>query len=182
MRKGNGGTYPILFLTLVVFISVIALTLTNSVTEERIVDARREAIKEMLQTLFPEMDDFIYDEAAERYTVTRDNAPLGQAFMALAVGYGGPIDILVGLEQNNALRGIEIISQKETPGLGAKIIEAAFLDQFARQTGETLALTRDGGTIDAITGATISSSAVVKGVKEAILRQLGVQARDEGGK
>ena len=178
MRKGNGGTYPILFLTLVVFISVIALTLTNSVTEERIVDARREAIKEMLQTLFTEMDDFVYDEVAERYTVTRDDAPLGQAFMAVAVGYGGPIDILVGLEQDNTLRGIEVISQKETPGLGAKITEAAFLHQFAGQAGETLALTKDGGTIDAITGATISSSAVVEAVKEAILSQSGT---NEGG-
>lgn len=178
MRKGNGGTYPILFLTLVVFISVIALTLTNSVTEERIVDARREAIKEMLQTLFPKMNDFVYDEIAERYTATKDDAPLGHAFMAVAVGYGGPIDILVGLEQDNALRGIEIISQKETPGLGAKITEAAFLDQFAGQTGKILALTKDGGTINAITGATISSSAVVEAVKEAILSQSGT---NEGG-
>ncbi len=178
MRKRNGGLYPILFLTLVVFISVIALTFTNGVTEERIVDARREAIKEMLQTLFPEMDDFIYDEAAERYTATSDNVPLGRAFMAVAVGYGGPIDILVGLEKDNALRGIKIISQKETPGLGAKITEAAFLDQFAGQIGKTLALTKDGGTIDAITGATISSSAVVEAVKEAILSQSGT---NEGG-
>ena len=178
MRKGNGGLYPILFLTLVVFISVIALTLTNSVTEERIVDARREAIKEMLQTLFPQMDDFIYDEASERYAIAKNGAPLGQAFMAVAVGYGGPIDILVGLEQDNALRGIEIISQKETPGLGAKITEGAFLDQFAGQAGETLALSKDGGTIDAITGATISSSAVVDAVKEAILSQ---SETNEGG-
>ncbi len=178
MRKGNGGTYPILFLTLVVFISVVALTLTNSVTEERIADARREAIKEMLQTLFPEMDDFIYDEATQRYTVSVGGALLGQAFMAEGAGYGGPIDILVGLEQDNTLRGIEIISQKETPGLGAKITDAAFLDQFAGQAGETLALTKDGGTIDAITGATISSSAVVEAVKEAILSQSGT---NEGG-
>ena len=173
MGKGNGGLYPILFLTSVVLISVVALTVTNAITEEPIAEGRRQAIMEMLQTLFPEMDDFNYDEEAERYSVTAGGFLLGQAFMAQGVGYGGSIDILVGLELDSALRGVQIVSQKETPGLGAKIVEPAFLDQFAGVDGETLALTKDGGMIDAITGATISSSAVVEAIKDAILEQSG---------
>lgn len=181
MGKGNDGIYPVLFLTLVVFISVVALTLTNSVTEERVEAARGEAIKEMLLTLFSEMDDYRYDEATQRYTIVVGGMPRGQAFMAEGAGYGGPIDILVGLEKDNTLRGIRIISQKETPGLGAKITDAAFLDQFAGLHVRGLALAKEGGTIDAITGATISSSAVVEGVKGAILQQLGLEVHDEKG-
>ena len=178
MSKGQGGLYPILFLTVVVLVSVIALTVTNDITEEPIAEGRRQAIMEMLQSLFPEMDDFSYDEESERYTVTADGILLGRAFMAQGVGYGGPIDILVGMELDNALRGVQIVSQKETPGLGAKITKATFLDQFVGQDGETLALTKDGGTIDAITGATISSSAVVEAIKDAIQEQSG---NNEGG-
>ena len=178
MGKGNGGLYPILFLTAVVLVSVIALTVTNGITEEPIAEGRRQAVMEMLQTLFPKMDDYSFDENSERYTVTADGVLLGQAFMAQGVGYGGPIDILVGLELDNALRGVQIVSQKETPGLGAKITEATFLDQFVGQDGQTLALTKGGGTIDAITGATISSSAVVEAIKDAIQEQSG---NNEGG-
>jgi len=178
MGKGNGGLYPILFLTAVVLISVIALTVTNGITEEPIAEGRRQAIMEMLQTLFPKMDDFSFDEQSERYSVTAGGASLGQAFMAQGVGYGGPIDILVGLEPDNTLRGIQIVSQKETPGLGAKITETAFLDRFVGADGRTLALAKDGGTIDAITGATISSSAVVEAIKAAVLEQSG---NNEGG-
>jgi len=173
MGKRQGGLYPILFLTVVVLISVIALTVTNDITEEPIAEGKRQAIMEMLQSLFPEMDDFRYDEESERYTVTADGTLLGQAFMAQGVGYGGPIDILIGLELDSALRGIQIVSQKETPGLGAKVTGATFLNQFVGQEAGTLALTKDGGAIDAITGATISSSAVVKAIKDAVLEQSG---------
>ena len=147
MSRAQGGLYPILFLTVVVLISVIALTVTNGITEEPIAEGRHQAIMEMLQTLFPEMDDFSYDEESGRYTVTAGGTSLGQAFMAQGVGYGGPIDILIGLEPDGALRGVQIVSQKETPGLGAKIVDAAFLDQFVGADGKTLALTKDGSKV-----------------------------------
>lgn len=177
-RKAN-GFFPIIFLTLVVFISVVALTLTNIVTQERIEVAKREAIKEMLGALFPEMEDFAYDEESGLYTVLMGSEPLGQAFMAEGAGYGGTIAILVGLEQDHSVRGIQIISHQETPGLGAKISEPSFLEQFKGINLNEIALARDGGKIDAITGATISSSAVVKGVKEAILKKMHALGEEE---
>jgi electron transport complex protein RnfG len=74
---------------------------------------------------------------------------------------------------NESLQGIKIIAQQETPGLGAKIIDASFLDQFKGVAVDEVGLARDGGRIDAISGATISSSAVVEGVKDAIMKELG---------
>ena len=167
-RKAN-GFFPVIFLTLIVFISVIALTLTDVVTKEKIEIAKKEAITEMLGTLFSEMEDFTYDEASELYTPLAGGESLGHAFMAKGIGYGGAIDILIGLDPDATLRGIKIIFQQETPGLGAKITEPFFLDQFHGLSLDQVALIQNGGRIDAITSATLSSSAVVKAVKEAIL-------------
>ena len=181
MVKERRGSYTIIFLTLVVLLSVVALTLVDGVTAERIAANKREAIKQMLAALFPEMADFVYDEETGLYSLYDERAVsldeetgessvdqsfpgVGYAFMTNAKGYGGKIGILVGLETNRALRGIRIISHQETPGLGAKITDTDFLDQFAGLVPDQLVLARDGGAVDAITGATISSRAVAEGV------------------
>ncbi len=168
MAKQRGSLYPIVFLTLVVFLSVVSLTLMDGMTREKILAAQQAEIQELLSTLFPSLETFTVDEASGEYTILNNAAAIGQAQMIQAVGYGGPIDILVGIEPGGTLRGIRIISQQETPGLGAKITEAAFLDKFVGVAITELDLSRDGGTIDAITGATISSRAVVDALKETL--------------
>ncbi|MBU0595603.1 RnfABCDGE type electron transport complex subunit G, partial [Candidatus Bipolaricaulota bacterium] len=175
MAKGQGGAYPILFLTLVVLVSIVALTLIDGITRERIAQAQNDDVQEMLTTLFPEMDNYEFDEASGVYTILA-GGPIGSALMTKATGYGGRIDILIGVEPDQRLRGIRVISQQETPGLGAKIVEASFLDQFVGLSLDQLALTKTGGSVDAITGATISSSAVIEGVRRGIL-----QLNTEGG-
>ncbi len=64
--------------------------------------------------------------------------------------------------------------------MGAKIVEDSFLSQFKGLSMDEVALSRDGGKVDAITGATISSSAVVEGVKEAILKKLETSNKEGG--
>jgi len=186
MVKERRGSYPIIFLTLVVLLSVVALTLIDGVTAERIAANKREAIKQMLAALFPEMADFVYDEEAGLYSLYDERAvsvdeetgesvvlpgfpAIGYAFMTNGKGYGGKIGILVGLETDRAVRGIRIISHQETPGLGAKITKIEFLGQFAGLVPDQLALPRDGGAVDAITGATISSRAVAEGVAAGLI-------------
>jgi len=180
MSKKKNDFFPVIFLTLIVVVSVVALTLTNGITKDKIAIAKKEAISEMLATLFPEMEDFTLDEESGLYTPLTEGESLGHAFMATATGYGGTIDILIGLEPDATLRGIKIISQQETPGLGAKIIEGSFLSQFKGLSVNEVALSRDGGKIDAITGATTSSSAVVNAVKEAILKKLETLNKEGG--
>lgn len=176
--KHKGDLYPVLFLTFVVLVSVVALTLTNSITRDKIALAKKKAVAEMLSTLFPDMDSFKYDKATGMYTIFSHGTIIGHAFTAQGHGYGGAIDILIGLRpDNHTLQGIRIISQQETPGLGAKIVEPSFLDQFKGISTDQIALARNGGKIDAITGATISSSAVVEGVRKAIEQKLGNQEK-----
>ena len=175
-KPKRSGLYPILFLTIVVLVSVVALTLIDGITHERILEAQANEVKEMLAALFPELDSYELDEATGRYTVLRGGSEVGLAFTAKPTGYGGAIDVLVGLEPDYRLRGIRVISQQETPGLGAKIVESAFLDQFVGLAVDDLALRKNGGSVDAITGATISSAAVTDGVRDAIVALI-----EEGG-
>jgi electron transport complex protein RnfG len=82
-------------------------------------------------------------------------------------GYGGTIEVMVGLLPGGAIHGIEVLSHLETPGLGAKIREAKFKDRFKKRnlSNTKWAVKKDAGDIDGITGATISSRAVIKGIK-----------------
>jgi len=84
----------------------------------------------------------------------------------------GDINILVGLEDETTVKGIKIVSQEETPGLGTRITEPFFTDQFAGIAIKDIALSRDGGKIDAITSSTISSSAVVDAVRATVMEKV----------
>jgi len=127
-------------------------------------------VKSMLNEQFPSMDDYSYYEKSDTYTVFSNDKIVGYAFMANANGYGGSIEILVALENtlltedDIVIHGISVISHSETPGLGERIVETVFSSQFNGITTDEVALKDNGGKIDAISGATISSSAVVEAV------------------
>jgi len=94
----------------------------------------------------------------------------GFALEAVADGYSGPIDLMVGVMPDGTVSGVKVISHAETPGLGAHIIETSFSAQFSGIPADetTLALKKNGGVIDQVTGATISSEAVVRAVREQV--------------
>ncbi len=161
--------YPIISVTVVVFIAVTLLNATDAVTRPAILEQRELRKMRMLGEIFPEMDERIAEN--DIYRIYADGVEIGFAFLAEGRGYGGPIDILVGLE-NETVQGITIVSHTETPGLGEKITERTFLDQFAGLNIDDVALRRDNGEVDAITGATISARAVADAVRETAKRIL----------
>ena len=121
----------------------------------------------------------LYTNGSARYTFEEDiyivfaeEAVVGYAYLASGKGYGGYIDILVGLEDETTLRGISIIRHSESPGLGAKITENEFRDQFIGLEIDDVELEYDGGQIDAITGATISSKAVADAVRTTAIEKI----------
>ncbi len=168
--------YPIVFLTVIVLISVSLLIYINSITSP-IVEAQQEAeIKNMLSGMFADMDDFKYED--EIYIIYQDSEIIGYAFLATGKGYGGKINILVGVDENFAIEDVVIISNTETPGLGSKITENSFTDQFKGMAAEDIALKKDGGEVDAITGATISSKAVVEAIRKAMVEKINLLEGD----
>ncbi len=164
--------YPIILLTLVVLVSVALLMGLNTVTEP-IIEAQREAaIIRILEEIFPGMTEFVLEDGI--YYIFEDDQEQGYAFIASGSGYGGEISIMVGLDTDLLIKDISIISQTETPGLGSRIEEEDFLAQFSGLDVPQLELERNQGEIDAITGATVSSEAVVDAVREEMQDKLNV--------
>ena len=164
------GVFPIIFITIVALISVALVTATDSITRDKIEEQKEQQIQSMLKEMFPSMSEYTFED--DIYTIYSDGAGVGYAFLAVGKGYGGDIDILIGLEDETTIKGITIISQSETPGLGSRIAESSFASEFAGLNIGDVALKQDGGEIDAITGATISSGAVVDAVRTAAMEKV----------
>lgn len=164
------GVFPIIFITIVVFVSVGLVTWTDSITKDKIEEQKEQEIQSMLKEMFPSMSEYTFED--DIYTIYSDGAGVGYAFLAVGKGYGGDIDILIGLEDETTIKGITIISQSETPGLGSRIAESSFAIKFAGLNIGDVALKQDGGEIDGITGATISSGAVVDAVRTTAMEKV----------
>jgi len=100
------------------------------------------------------------------YKAMQNGEPAGWVIKSSGQGYADKIELLVGVNPDlSAITGLFVLNQKETPGLGNKIIEEDWRNQFvAKATDKGLAVVKTGAKapneIDAITGATISSRAV----------------------
>ena len=93
------------------------------------------------------------------------------AFEMTAMGYKGKIGVMVGFDlEKDRLTGIGILTHQETPGLGARVSEPIFTNNFKdRVISEIFKVKKDNGTIDAVSGATISSRAVCSAVEQSIV-------------
>ena len=129
------------------------------------------AIKEVL----PETAVAIEEERTVEYnggTYTynlaydKDGNTVGCAINVTPLGFGGPIVIKVGFDVDGVIWNTKVLSQAETPGLGAKCVEPAFTDQFKgfNPAEKTLKVKKDGGDVDAITASTITSRAYADGL------------------
>ena len=90
------------------------------------------------------------------------------AFSAAAKGYHDLIEVMVGVDPDGKLTGISIMTHTETPGLGARIVEPSFTDQFSGLDLDTTKLSAEGGKVDTLSGATFSTVGVVTAVTEAL--------------
>lgn len=186
----------ILALTIVCFVSALLLAKVYQLTDSKIKkDITETGISSLLDASFPGMKEYkdiprkpgfygIYDGAGKTIGIARftekltdtvwnivDTAGItgGIICRVFPNGYNGPFEMFVAIAMDSSVIGISFSENlKETPGLGTKIKDLWFKSQFiGKKPGEVL-LSSEGGKIDAITGATVSSNAVITGVKEAI--------------
>lgn len=103
-------------------------------------------------------------------------APVGYAFVGEGNGYGGIIRIMVGVsEAEGKILNLTVLSHSETPGLGSRIEDAGFRNQFVGKTlSDPIAVGRD---INALSGATISSRAVTEAVRRGLEQASAVYER-----
>jgi electron transport complex protein RnfG len=90
------------------------------------------------------------------------------AYSAAAKGYHDLIEVMVGVDPEGKLTGISIMTHTETPGLGARIVEPEFTDQFAGLDLDTTKLSAEGGKVDTLSGATSSTVGVIAAVSAAL--------------
>lgn len=159
-------------LILLVITSLAALILggVNSMTAGIIEERALEESLEAIEAFFPESDDagvldssaiLEYDLIEEVYEVRQDGEVIGYTFKTAPNGYDGPIEVLTGISVDGEITGIEILSQTETPGLGDRITTDDFKNQFAGLSADS------DLEVDTLSGATVSSNAVINGVDAA---------------
>lgn len=129
--------------------------------------AERAAIEEGLlaEKRYVELDG----EQKLFFVVREDGEPYAVALEDYGQGFGGELGVMIGFElATGNLIGIGITTMSETPGVGTKVRDASFLKQFQGLAGgSTFKVKKDGGDIDAVTGATVSSRAVAQAIERA---------------
>ncbi len=173
-----------LMIAVVVTCAVAALGLagTYAVTAERIVEQQRLAEARSLKSVLPDASEFQQVEDAKILqsaeaeaegvfvsafrALASDGALIGWGVRVQPRGYGGPMQMVVGLDRNGKVTGASILSMNETPGLGTRIqSDKWFLEQFAGV--EASGVDKQLKALDVIAGATKSSRGVNKGVAAA---------------
>ena len=164
------------------------LGLVYEVTKTPIAQAQEDAKQEAYRTVLADADTFVNEEGfkeSKKAGYDSDDISevvVGQDRLGETVGYvitvtshegyGGDIQISVGIETDGTVKGIEMLSISETAGLGMKATEADFKDQFKDKKVEKFSYTKSGeegdDKIDALSGATITTNAVTNAVDSAL--------------
>ena len=175
------STFKNMSLCLLVICLVCSALLAGvyALTKEPIDAAAKAKNEEAIKQVLPEAAKVIEEEravefegASYTYNLAYDELgnTVGCAINVAPVGFGGPIAIKVGFDVNGVIWNTKVLSQAETPGLGAKCVEPAFSEQFKGfdPAAKKLAVKKDGGDVDAITASTITSRAYTDGIALAV--------------
>lgn len=197
-KKKKSIIYPVFFMILVSVVFTLALSLINEFTIDKIKDQAEFKNQKTLLYVF----DIDYDTDASReeigniynesistkavngkdfdvYIATKDDETVGYAFPIEGKGLWGTIKGYLAFDENyNEIIGVDFVSHSETPGLGGRINELWFKDQFrgikmSENESENLELIiyspSEGGNADPITGATLTSDSVRKMFNSSII-------------
>ena len=179
-------------ITVITLVAGLALGVVQDITADPIAKQEAQAKQDAYKAVFADADSFetvdVDADAMQSYldengyaaqsideTMLAKDASgneLGYAFtVTTSEGYGGDIQITVGIMSDGTVNGISFLSISETAGLGMRAKEPSFYNQFAGQQAEKFYVSKDGGEgepIDAISGATITSRAFTGAVNTAI--------------
>jgi len=149
-------------LALVCLLASASLAVMNSLTKSKIIAQAQAEEGAGLKEVLPQAASFTpvkkEDEILYYKALDKEGNFIGIAFKASAKGYSSIVETLAGMNKDGTINAIKVISQEETPGLGARVSEPSFTDQFKQKNVEGLSR------VQAVTGATISSRAVSESV------------------
>ncbi len=177
------STFLNMFLTLLIVtaVSSLAASAVYNLTKGPIAEVQRLKQQRAIEQVMPgftRYNEFRVMPATGKDSLTffdgyKDDKEIGVAVNTYTpLGYSGEIKLIVGFTPDGTITNVEVLKQKETPGLGTKMADPKFKDQFmgknlANFKGHEILVKKDGGEIDAITAATISSRAFCDAVNRA---------------
>lgn len=167
-------TNMVLVLTVISVVAGGTLAYVNEVTQEPIAEINAKNLQDGIKKVIIGSTDgeLKVEEPVEADGYTIYVTDKGTAVKAVANGFGGPMEVLVGFNEAGNILGYTILSTMETPGLGVKadtwFQKGGKGDIIGRNPGEKeLYVSKDGGEIDAITASTITSRAFLGAVNAA---------------
>ncbi|MBR4678993.1 MAG: RnfABCDGE type electron transport complex subunit G [Bacteroidales bacterium] len=147
-----------------------------AMTKDTIAETNAKKLQKSLSEVLPQYDmtDTLTittgDTKAFCYIAKKDGAVVGYAIKASNTnGYNGLVEVLTGFDKDGKIINTSATVLNETPGLGQKALEPKFADQFKgfEPSKKTLKVKKDGGDVDAISAATITSRAYTLAVQQA---------------
>lgn len=155
---------PVLALTLTCLVWGFVLGYVHHLTQPRIEEAERREREGRLLEIFPGCS---FQEENGVFLCYLDNELVGKAVEVKGKGYGGEMRVLVGINLDNTIRGVRVLSHSETKGIGSRATEFSYLSQFENLGLSQLAFRPEGG-VEAVSGATVSSRAILEAVRRAL--------------
>jgi electron transport complex protein RnfG len=188
-KKESTIVNMVLTLFIVTAVAAGGLGLIYQITKEPIEIAKKQKVENALKEILPEFDNIevkevdpgfeskpsifklegVKSDQFKIYTATKGGKYVGTAVEAFTMkGFSGKISVIVGFDPEGKIKGYKVLEHAETPGLGDKMqpwFEDKIIDEIVPEGGYIVK--NDGGTIDAITAATISSRAFLDAVNNA---------------
>ncbi|MBO4220521.1 MAG: FMN-binding protein [Clostridia bacterium] len=180
-KGSKGGIFKVgAVLLSICAVVTLVLSLVNFLTFDAAQANKKKEIDIAISSMFPkstssiEVETEYGDPISGVYKVMENDTHIGYAVGTTANGFGGKIEMLVGIENGGKIRGVKIISLSETPNVGSRVDDEEYLSGYKGKSG-ILKLKED---IDAISGASISSRAVLAGVNSVMQLGLDVEGRE----
>jgi len=184
----------IVVLTVISTVMGATLSLVESITREPIKFSKIKFVKgPAVVAVLPECENdpiqdykegvVLEEKAGQKiiksiFPARKNGKCVAVAFEVTGQGFHGPLGIMIGVDlKTGKLTGMRVMTHTETPGLGARATEPAFYKQFSGLGIKDVVLSDQGGKVDAITGATITSQGVLGAVKAGL--QLFSRSKDK---
>lgn len=149
----------------------LLLAVTNELTAGTIALRQQEAKNAAMVSVLPAKSYDMLKSADgdyEIYAAFNDYENVGYTVSLSEYGYGGEIKLMIGIDKNYKVAGVSVIDMSETAGLGDNAKKPEFTGMFKGLGEKEIALINSGGKIQAISGATVTSTAVTNGVRRAV--------------
>jgi electron transport complex protein RnfG len=165
---------PVTVLVSICIVVTLALAFTYQITKPVIAaiakanaDAARADVLPSGEGGYLPADCTLRDGVLDVYAAENGS---GYVVTAQDKGFGGEITLMVGIGSDGSIQGIKVLAHGETPGLGTKAMTKSYLAQYIGQKRITNIEEANAAKVDAVSGATISSNAIYRGVEKALLQ------------